>query len=114
MHYKGKKHRQNKLHITVHSSCFLHRLWGTVNILYCYRCGDFFPCTDLGHCIYHPMAVDFGSMECAATKIVGVYPCCQQRVLHFDPSLETSVSFMIVLMFVEELVGCMVNRRRKV
>jgi NitT/TauT family transport system permease protein len=35
-------------------------------------------------------------MECTATKIVGVYPCCQQRVLHFDPSLETSVSFLVV------------------
>jgi len=66
------------------------RLWGTVNILYCHRCGDYFPCTELGHCIYHPMDVDFGNVESTATKIVGVYPCCQQRVLHFDPSLETS------------------------
>lgn len=66
------------------------RLWGAVNILYCHRCGNYFPCTELGHCCYHPMTVDFGSMECTSTKIIGVYPCCQQRVLHFDPSLETS------------------------
>ncbi|KAL9981392.1 hypothetical protein ACROYT_G010092 [Oculina patagonica] len=66
------------------------RLWGTVNILYCHRCGNYFQCTELGHCSYHPMTVDYGNMECTATKIVGVYPCCQQRVLHFDPSLETS------------------------
>ena len=38
------------------------------------------------------MTVDFGNLECAATKIVGIYPCCQQRVLHFDPSLEGTVS----------------------
>jgi len=96
---KAKRTKQRDFWVT-HSSCFLHRLWGTVNILYCHRCGDYFPCTELGHCIYHPMAVNFGNMECTATKIVGVYPCCQQRVLHFDPSLETSVSFLVVLMFV--------------
>lgn len=66
------------------------RLWGAINILYCHRCGNFFQCSELGHCSYHPMTVDFGNMECTSTKIVGVYPCCQQRVLHFDPSLETS------------------------
>lgn len=64
------------------------RLWGTVNVLYCHRCGNYFQCSELGHCSYHPMTVDFGNLECAATKIVGVYPCCQQRILHFDPSLE--------------------------
>lgn len=66
------------------------RLWGAVNILYCHRCSNYFQCSELGHCCYHPMTVDFGNMECTSTKIVGVYPCCQQRVLHFDPSLETS------------------------
>lgn len=75
-----------------HKFFCIHRLWGAVNILYCHRCGNYFPCTELGHCSYHPMTVDFGSMECTSTKIIGVYPCCQQRVLHFDPSLETSVS----------------------
>lgn len=64
------------------------RLWGAVNVLYCHRCGNYFQCSELGHCSYHPMTVDFGNLECAATKIVGIYPCCQQRVLHFDPSLE--------------------------
>ncbi|CAH3109144.1 unnamed protein product, partial [Pocillopora meandrina] len=64
------------------------RLWGAVNVLYCHRCGNIFQCSELGHCSYHPMTVDFGNLDCTATKIVGIYPYCQQRVLHFDPSLE--------------------------
>ena len=61
-------------------------------MLYCYRCGQYFSCNELGHCNYHPMTADFSNVDCTATKIVGVYPCCQQKVLHFDPSSETSVS----------------------
>ncbi|XP_048582414.1 SANT and BTB domain regulator of class switch recombination isoform X3 [Nematostella vectensis] len=59
------------------------RLWGSVNILYCYRCGEYFPCCELGHCRYHTSSADFGSHK---GTIVGVYPCCQQRVLPFDPT----------------------------
>lgn len=66
------------------------RLWGAVNVLHCYRCGQYFSCNELGHCNYHPMTADFSNVDCTATKIVGVYPCCQQKVLHFDPSSETS------------------------
>ncbi len=95
-----------------HASCFIDRLWGTVNILYCHRCGNYFQCTELGHCSYHPMTVDYGNMECTATKIVGVYPCCQQRVLHFDPSLETSVSLTVVLQSVETSFGVLANSVR--
>ena len=90
-----RANKAKRLHSSLHilnSFFFSCRLWGAVNILYCHRCGNYFPCTELGHCSYHPMIVDFGNMECTSTKIVGVYPCCQQRVLHFDPSLETSVS----------------------
>ena len=68
------------------------RLWGAVNVLYCYRCGQHFSCSELGHCNYHPMNADFSNVDCSSTKIVGVYPCCQKKVLHFDPCSETSVS----------------------
>ena len=87
-----KKAKQTVPILTNLFNLFIHRLWGAVNILYCHRCSNYFQCSELGHCCYHPMTVDFGNMECTSTKIVGVYPCCQQRVLHFDPSLETSVS----------------------
>lgn len=66
------------------------RLWGAVNVLYCYRCGQHFSCSELGHCNYHPMNADFSNVGCTSTKIVGVYPCCQKKVLHFDPCFETS------------------------
>ena len=38
------------------------------------------------------MNADFSNVDCTSTKIVGVYPCCQKKVLHFDPCFETSVS----------------------
>lgn len=63
-----------------------------MNVLYCYRCGQHFSCSELGHCNYHPMNADFSNVGCTSTKIVGVYPCCQKKVLHFDPCFETSVS----------------------
>ncbi|RMX59636.1 hypothetical protein pdam_00010482, partial [Pocillopora damicornis] len=88
------------------------RLWGAVNVLYCHRCGNYFQCSELGHCRCHPMTVDFGNLECAATKIIRIYPCCQQRVLHFDPSLEGTVSKLrlnCTLLLLQDL-SCVRNR----
>ena len=56
------------------------------------------------------MMVEYGKQDSTATKTVGVYPCCQQRVLRFDPSSEGSVSTSLakkskIIMF---LVYCLI------
>ncbi|PVD33053.1 hypothetical protein C0Q70_08501 [Pomacea canaliculata] len=35
------------------------RIWGTINVLTCSRCGDVFPVTEFGHCRYHPEPPQF-------------------------------------------------------
>uniref|UniRef100_A0A3Q3WE70 SANT and BTB domain-containing protein n=1 Tax=Mola mola TaxID=94237 RepID=A0A3Q3WE70_MOLML len=63
------------------------RLWGTVNYLTCSRCQQVFVCAELTQCKYHPDSVLYPGM---ATEKgwhgAGLYPCCNQRVLRFDPT----------------------------
>ncbi|KAF3842392.1 hypothetical protein F7725_024343 [Dissostichus mawsoni] len=63
------------------------RIWGTINYLPCSRCQQVFVCAELTQCKYHPDTVLYPGM---ATEKgwhgAGIYPCCNQRVLRFDPS----------------------------
>ncbi|XP_068925164.1 SANT and BTB domain regulator of class switch recombination isoform X2 [Petaurus breviceps papuanus] len=63
------------------------RLWGTVNWLTCSRCHQAFLCTEFSHCQYHSEPVIYPGMSntssCSGT---GIYPCCNQKVLRFDPT----------------------------
>ncbi|KAG5831088.1 uncharacterized protein KIAA1841 homolog isoform X1 [Anguilla anguilla] len=63
------------------------RIWGTINSLTCSCCGQVFVCSELAQCRYHPEEVLYSGMEtelgCHGT---GLYPCCSQRVLRFDPA----------------------------
>ncbi|XP_051503147.1 SANT and BTB domain regulator of class switch recombination isoform X1 [Myxocyprinus asiaticus] len=63
------------------------RIWGTINFLTCTCCKRAFLCTELGQCKYHPEAVVYPGIG-ADQKWHGIghYPCCNQRVLRFDPS----------------------------
>ncbi|XP_035982053.1 uncharacterized protein KIAA1841 homolog [Fundulus heteroclitus] len=63
------------------------RVWGTINHLTCSRCQQVFVCAELTRCRYHPDSVLYPGM--AAEKGwhgAGIYPCCNQRVLRFDPT----------------------------
>ncbi|XP_021101984.1 uncharacterized protein KIAA1841 homolog isoform X7 [Heterocephalus glaber] len=82
------------------------RLWGTVNWLTCSRCFQFvarrktvdleeqpsdeekaFLCIEFSHCQYHSEMIVYptaaSSLSAAGT---GIYPCCNQKVLRFDPT----------------------------
>ncbi|KAJ8402676.1 hypothetical protein AAFF_G00363480 [Aldrovandia affinis] len=63
------------------------RIWGTINFLTCSLCGQVFVCSDLAQCRYHPEDVIYPGMGrelgCHGT---GLYTCCNQRVLRFDPT----------------------------
>ncbi|XP_072265627.1 SANT and BTB domain regulator of class switch recombination [Pyxicephalus adspersus] len=63
------------------------RLWGTVNWLTCSKCKQAFLCNELSHCQYHPETAVYPS---AANSLdppgTGFYPCCNQKVLRFDPT----------------------------
>ncbi|CAH2253612.1 Hypothetical predicted protein [Pelobates cultripes] len=63
------------------------RLWGTVNWLTCNRCKQSFLCNELSHCQYHPEpAVYPGAASSLGSTGTGIYPCCNQKVLRFDPT----------------------------
>uniref|UniRef100_A0A673KH46 SANT and BTB domain-containing protein n=1 Tax=Sinocyclocheilus rhinocerous TaxID=307959 RepID=A0A673KH46_9TELE len=63
------------------------RIWGTINFLTCSRCKQAFLCTDLGQCKYHPEAVVYPGIGADHRwHGIGLYPCCNQKVLRFDPS----------------------------
>ncbi|XP_053316636.1 SANT and BTB domain regulator of class switch recombination [Spea bombifrons] len=63
------------------------RLWGTINWLTCSRCKQSFLCTELSHCQYHPEpAVYPGAASSLGSPGTGMYPCCNQKVLRFDPT----------------------------
>ncbi|XP_052555402.1 SANT and BTB domain regulator of class switch recombination isoform X2 [Tympanuchus pallidicinctus] len=63
------------------------RLWGTVNWLTCSRCNQSFLCTEFSHCQYHPQPVLYpGVASALGSTGTGVYPCCNQKVLRFDPT----------------------------
>ncbi|KAM6083548.1 SANT and BTB domain regulator of class switch recombination isoform 1-T1 [Chlamydotis macqueenii] len=63
------------------------RLWGTVNWLTCSRCNQSFLCTELSHCQYHSQPVLYpGVASALGSTGTGIYPCCNQKVLRFDPT----------------------------
>ncbi|XP_033859660.1 SANT and BTB domain regulator of class switch recombination [Acipenser ruthenus] len=63
------------------------RIWGTVNYLTCSQCKQVFLCTELSHCRYHPEPVHYpGVTSELGFPGVGIYPCCKQKVLRFDPT----------------------------
>ncbi|KAI0220956.1 hypothetical protein LSAT2_027582 [Lamellibrachia satsuma] len=72
------------------------RVWGIINYLQCARCGEHFPCTNFGHCLFHPIAASFdgttttplsdGSTVSLGSAAVGHYVCCNQVILRFDPT----------------------------
>nr|XP_057916954.1 SANT and BTB domain regulator of class switch recombination isoform X2 [Doryrhamphus excisus] len=63
------------------------RIWGTINCLTCSRCQQEFVCAELTHCRYHPESVMYPSTGSEKSwHGAGVYPCCNQTVLRFDPT----------------------------
>ncbi|XP_037751920.1 uncharacterized protein KIAA1841 homolog isoform X3 [Chelonia mydas] len=63
------------------------RLWGTVNWLSCSRCNQSFLCTEFSHCQYHTQPVLYpGVASALGTTGTGIYPCCNQKILRFDPT----------------------------
>ncbi|XP_076017041.1 SANT and BTB domain regulator of class switch recombination [Genypterus blacodes] len=63
------------------------RIWGTINYLTCSRCQQVFVCVELTHCKYHPDSVLYPGMNAEkGWHGAGMYPCCNQRVLRFDPA----------------------------
>ncbi|XP_067092587.1 SANT and BTB domain regulator of class switch recombination [Osmerus mordax] len=63
------------------------RIWGTVNHLTCSCCQQAFVCAELSHCRYHPESVVYSSRGSEqGWHGTGMYPCCNQRVLRFDPT----------------------------
>lgn len=72
------------------------RVWGIINYLQCTRCGAHFPCTNFGHCLFHPISASFdntastsGGDDSRASQggtAIGHYVCCNEAVLRFDPT----------------------------
>uniref|UniRef100_A0A8C5M866 SANT and BTB domain regulator of CSR n=1 Tax=Leptobrachium leishanense TaxID=445787 RepID=A0A8C5M866_9ANUR len=63
------------------------RLWGTINWLICVRCQQSFLCNELSHCQYHPEPAIYPSAASSlGSSGTGIYPCCNQKVLRFDPT----------------------------
>ncbi|XP_052590625.1 SANT and BTB domain regulator of class switch recombination isoform X2 [Peromyscus californicus insignis] len=63
------------------------RLWGTINWLTCSRCYQAFLCIEFSHCQYHTeMVVYSTTISSLSTVGTGIYPCCNQKVLRFDPT----------------------------
>ncbi|XP_049726321.1 SANT and BTB domain regulator of class switch recombination isoform X2 [Elephas maximus indicus] len=63
------------------------RLWGTVNWLTCSRCCQAFLCTEFSHCQYHSETVVYPTAVSSPSTVgTGIYPCCNQKVLRFDPT----------------------------
>ncbi|XP_038948024.1 SANT and BTB domain regulator of class switch recombination isoform X3 [Rattus norvegicus] len=63
------------------------RLWGTINWLTCSRCYQAFLCIEFSHCQYHSEVVVYSSAVNSLNTVgTGIYPCCNQKVLRFDPT----------------------------
>lgn len=63
------------------------RIWGTINYLTCSRCQQVFVCSELTQCRYHPDSVQYPGLGTEkGWHGAGLYPCCNQRVLRFDPT----------------------------
>ncbi|XP_071946581.1 SANT and BTB domain regulator of class switch recombination-like isoform X2 [Antedon mediterranea] len=66
------------------------QIWGTVNFLCCSRCNQVFPCSELGHCRFHPDTAQYISGEGLKQTPIGNYGCCNLDVLRFDPLEENN------------------------
>lgn len=66
------------------------RIWGMINHLTCTRCKEIFPCSDFGHCKYHPEPPRFDN-ETGVNSCIGTYPCCHLKTLRFDPTQQNKV-----------------------
>ncbi|XP_023576624.1 uncharacterized protein KIAA1841 homolog [Octodon degus] len=63
------------------------RLWGTINWLTCSRCFQAFLCIEFSHCQYHSETVVYPTAASSPSAAgTGIYPCCNQKVLRFDPT----------------------------
>ncbi|XP_069860674.1 SANT and BTB domain regulator of class switch recombination isoform X2 [Dipodomys merriami] len=63
------------------------RLWGTINWLTCSRCCQAFLCIEYSHCQYHSEMVIYPTTASSPSTVgTGFYPCCNQKVLRFDPT----------------------------
>nr|XP_020478953.1 uncharacterized protein KIAA1841 homolog isoform X2 [Monopterus albus] len=63
------------------------RIWATINYLTCSRCQQVFVCAELTQCRYHPDSVLYPSLGAEKGWLgAGIYCCCSQRVLRFDPT----------------------------
>ncbi|XP_073905892.1 SANT and BTB domain regulator of class switch recombination isoform X3 [Castor canadensis] len=63
------------------------RLWGTINWLNCSRCYQAFLCIEFSHCQYHAEMVVYSTTASSLSTVgTGIYPCCNQKVLRFDPT----------------------------
>lgn len=63
------------------------RLWGTINWLTCSRCYQAFLCIEFSHCQYHSEVVVYSTTVSSLSTVgTGIYPCCNQKVLRFDPT----------------------------
>ena len=81
------------------------RVWGIVNFLQCAHCNGHFPCTNFGHCLFHPIHATFdstattpdadGNTVSSVVSAVGRHLCCNQVVLRFDPTQTNNVSLIV-------------------
>ncbi|XP_011894908.1 PREDICTED: uncharacterized protein KIAA1841 homolog isoform X1 [Cercocebus atys] len=63
------------------------RLWGTINWLTCSRCYQAFLCIEFSHCQYHSETVVYPTAASSLNSVgTGIYPCCNQKILRFDPT----------------------------
>jgi len=62
------------------------QLWGTINYLVCFRCGETYPCSELAGCRYHPESPVYEDASCGGRKSQGEYPCCATKIIRFDPA----------------------------
>ncbi|XP_017332305.1 SANT and BTB domain regulator of class switch recombination isoform X3 [Ictalurus punctatus] len=63
------------------------RIWGAINYLTCSYCKQVFLCCELAQCRYHPEAVVYPGLGADHSEHgAGIYPCCKQRALRFDPA----------------------------
>lgn len=73
------------------------RIWGMINHLTCTRCKEIFPCSDFGHCKYHPEPPRFDN-ETGVNSCIGTYPCCHLKTLRFDPTQQNKVLCLYIYM----------------
>uniref|UniRef100_A0A8C2CVA1 Si:ch211-189k9.2 n=1 Tax=Cyprinus carpio TaxID=7962 RepID=A0A8C2CVA1_CYPCA len=86
------------------------RIWGTINFLTCSRCRQAFLCTDLGQCKYHPETVVYPGIGADHRwHGIGLYPCCNQKVLRFDPSSMPKV-YVVALEYTRILNDLLLHR----